>query len=243
MQLLERLPASQMLRRKIDLVRPGLREASGAIWNHPKLASLFPEFLITVHQVIRATVPALQTAASCARARGSSDLIAMELAEYFEHHAAEEVGHDEWLLEDIAALGVSRDEVLCRLPSPAVAALVGSQYYWMFHHHPIAYLGYTAVLEGPASVEYLESAIKRTGLPEKAFSTLLHHARLDAGHESDLDVMLDRLPLGREHESILGVSAFSTVALMARVHQELAESWERYGREAAQAAQYNNRYP
>src|SRR5687767_9065132 len=153
MQTPERVPASQTLRRKINLAHPGLREASGRIWNHPELSGLFPEFLITIHQVIRATVPALETAASCARARGSSDPIAIELAEYFEHHAVEERGHDEWLLDDISALGISRGEVLRRLPSPAVASLVGSQYYWMFHHHPIAYVGYTAVLEGPASVE------------------------------------------------------------------------------------------
>jgi hypothetical protein len=113
----------------------------------------------------------------------------------------------------------------------------------MFHHHPIAYLGYTAVLEGPASVEYLESAIGRTGLPQKAFSTLLHHARLDAGHEDDLDALIDRLPMQPEHESMLGVSALSTVALMTRVYEELAESWAWRRRQVPEALQYNEGHP
>ena len=30
------------------------------------------------------------------------------------------------------------------MPSPAVAALVGSQYYWLLHHHPVALLGFVA---------------------------------------------------------------------------------------------------
>ena len=173
----------------------------------------------------------------------SSDAVAVDLAEYFALHATEEREHDEWLLEDISALGISRDEVLRRVPSPAVASLVGSQYYWMFHHHPIAFLGYIAILEAPASVEYLESAIRRTGLPEKAFSTLLHHARLDADHEKDLDELIDRLPMQREHESMLAISALSTVALMTRVYEELAESWDRRGREAAGTPQYNEGHP
>jgi hypothetical protein len=32
-------------------------------------------------------------------------------------------------------------------PSANVAALVGAQYYWILHHHPVALLGYMATLE------------------------------------------------------------------------------------------------
>ena len=34
------------------------------------------------------------------------------------------------------------------MPPPSVAGLVGSQYYWILHHHPVAFLGYVALMEG-----------------------------------------------------------------------------------------------
>lgn len=75
------------------------------------------------------------------------------LATYLERHVDEERQHDDWLLEDLAELGVAREDVWGRIPSPNIAALVGSQYYWMRHYHPVALLGYIAVLEGrPPSV-------------------------------------------------------------------------------------------
>ena len=217
---------SQTLRWKIDIVRPDLSEAAGAIWNHARLAELFPDFLFTVHSVIRATVPTMQAASEAAALRAASDPVAAQIAPYLAHHAREERNHDEWMLDDLKALGVNRDQVIRRMPSPAVAALVGSQYYWVHHYHPVAYLSYIAVLEGPPSVEFLEQTLARTGLPREAFGTQFLHARLDVHHVRDFDAMLDGLPLERWHEDILGVNAFHTVHLLRAVYQDLVRSFE-----------------
>ena len=217
---------SQRLRHKIELVRPPLNTAAGLLWKHPRLPELFPEYLFAVHCISRATVPSMRVAAERARAQSSSDPVAKRLAQYYEEHSDEEVGHDEWTLDDLEALGIPRSQILKRPPSPAVAALVGSQYYWAHHYHPIAYMGYVAVLEPPASVEFLEETIIRTGLPRAAFGTHFKHAQLDPHHVAEFDAVLDQLPLTPEHSSMLGISAFATVQTLTRIFEEVVFTFE-----------------
>ena len=51
-----------------------------------------------------------------------------------------------------------------RPPSPTVAALVGAQYYWIEHVHPVGLLGYVLLLEGwPPTPETVEELRRRTG--------------------------------------------------------------------------------
>ena len=134
--------------------------------------------------------------------------------------------HDEWTLDDLETLGVKREEIWKRIPSPAVAALVGVQYYWMQHVHPVAYLSYQAVMERPPSPEFLEEAVTRTGLPREAFATQFFHATVDPHHIAEFDRLVDSLPLTEWHHSILGVNAFQSVELMTRVYQDLLARFE-----------------
>ena len=109
------------------------------------------------------------TEAALARARELGD---EPLAAYLEEHVDEERGHDDTLLGDLELLGFPREAVLERMPSPRVAALVGSQYYWILHHHPVAFLGYVALMEGyPPTPDLITALIERTGHPRAAFTT------------------------------------------------------------------------
>ncbi len=131
--------------------------ASGAFWSHPELPGLFADYLVRTHSIIRASVPLMETARARAEELAAHDDVAADLATYLAHHIREERHHDDWLLDDLEALGVARDAVLARMPSPTVAALVGSQYYWIRHYHPVALLGYIAVLEGtPPVAEHVD---------------------------------------------------------------------------------------
>jgi hypothetical protein len=129
--------------------------------------------------------------------------------------------HDDWLLEDLERLGVERVRVLNWMPPPTVATLVGAQYYWIGHFHPIAILGYIAVLEGTPPIEAeIQAIAERTGISLDAFSTLVRHARLDPHHRDDLNEVLDGLPLTPQHSALLGVSAFHTVHWLSRVVED-----------------------
>ena len=217
---------SQVLRRKIELMEPRLAAAAGKLWNHPELKEFFGEYLISVHCIIRATSPSMRIAAQCAQALAESDPVAAKLAEYYARHSREEEDHDDWTLDDIESLGIDRSQVLDRVPSPTVASLVGAQYYWAYHCHPIAYMGYAAVLEGPASAEFLEQTVQRTGLPRKAFETQFMHAALDPHHIQAFNDTLDSLPLTSRHTAIAGVSALHSAHMLTCFFEEIVESYE-----------------
>jgi hypothetical protein len=211
------------LRRKISLVRPRLQVASHRVWTHSRLRDFYPQLLITFHWMIRASVPLMEAARD--RSLGLRDPVAIRLADYLGTHIPEERNHDEWLLADLDVLGVPRTVALNTTPSPTMASLVGSQYYWIFHTHPVALLGYIAVLEGnPAPIEFLDEVVQRTELPRAAFGSMFKHAALDLQHRNDLDDLLWEFPFEPEHEALTGVSAITTVNLFARVFEEIAAS-------------------
>jgi hypothetical protein len=176
------------------------------------------------YSISRATTNLMETACSLARTRADADPVACCLAKYLSKHIPEELHHDEWLLEDLEALGHEREQVLYRLPSPTAAALVGAQYYWIHHAHPVSLLGYLAVMEGePPSPVFLEEVVARTSLPSEAFRTFIHHGRLDPQHQAELDDALDRMPLNAQHRTLIGISALQTVHGIRRAFEELVE--------------------
>ena len=107
---------------------PDLSGASRRLILDPRIADLFPEYLFTVHCIIRASVPLMETARKRARELAPNDPVGAALAPYLDEHIPEERDHDEWLLEDLEVLGKDRSAILARPPSPTVAAAVGAQY-------------------------------------------------------------------------------------------------------------------
>ena len=228
------LSHSQLLRHKIALVFPKLSAAGYAINNHPAGDVVYPEYMFTIHCMIRASVPLMEAALRQSRAMTDSDPVAEGVAAYLAQHIREERYHDQWLLDDLGVLGRRPEDVLKRQPYPSVAAMVGTQYYWIFHYHPVALLGYIAVMEGyPPTVEQIDAQVTRTGLPKQAFRTFFKHAHLDPHHRDDLNAALDRLPLTPEHTGIIGMSAIQTVHLAS---EALREVIERSGGVAAKVA-------
>jgi hypothetical protein len=212
---------SRRLRNKLELGLPGLIAASQRLCGHPAVSDLYPRYLVLSHGIIRASVPLMETALDRSRAR-VGDPVAARVGRYLERHIDEERGHDDWLLEDLASMGVEPATVVAGPPSPTVAALVGSQYYWIQHVHPVALLGYMLLLEGyPPSLPDVERLRTGTGYGPGAFRTLLLHADLDPHHGAELDAVLDALPLDRAQRVLLGLSALSSVQLMTAAIEDL----------------------
>jgi hypothetical protein len=222
-----RSSASDRLRWKIHLVIPALVSAGNRLIGHPRVRELYPEYMFTSHCVIRASVPLMEAGRAEAEARAKTDPVSAALAAYLEEHITEELHHDDWLLDDLEVVGRTRSEILARPPSPTAAALVGAQYYWIFHYHPVALLGHIAALEGhPPSPEMIDDLIAGTGYPPTAFRTMLAHAELDPGHRDELYEVVDSLPLTREHSAAMGLSAIHTVHMYARAIEEILAEYE-----------------
>ncbi|MFF8510163.1 iron-containing redox enzyme family protein [Streptomyces sp. NPDC015492] len=211
--------ASLALRTKLAPTAPVLRAATAALWRPDGLRPRYVRYLAAMHPLVRASVPLLLRAAERCAER-PDDPAARLLAAYFLRHAEEERDHDVWLLDDLAAAGAGPAAV----PHTVAVELAGAQYYRIEHEHPVALLGYIAVLEGnapgPRLADHLAGA---TGLPGRAFRTLREHAALDGGHLDDLYRVLDALAPGPARQTAVAVSALHTANLLTRLFLSLAE--------------------
>jgi Iron-containing redox enzyme len=211
--------ASKRCRRKIELVLPFMFASAARLLRSHNFAKLLPKYLVAIHGVIRASVPLMEAAqANCANRAKTGSSFDFLLAEYFAKHIEEERDHDLWVLEDLEVIGYSRHSVQSLPPLQCIVELVGSQYYWVLHHHSVALLGYIAILEGyPMSAEAINELQQRTQYPPAAFRTIRKHALIDPHHREDLDQMLDKLQLSEASESLIIRNAVFTVQKIAQL--------------------------
>jgi hypothetical protein len=205
---------SKVLQTRTGLLSALLWAATLKLLERPDLRGLVVAHLVLLHQIIRASVPLLETAFR--QTRNRDDDLCRSLTPYLERHIDEERDHDEWTLQDLESAGIGRAQALAAAPPPDVAALAGAQYYWILHHHPVALIGYIAVLEGNTpSQDLIDQLRSRTGLPDSAFRTLRLHAIEDPEHRAALDRLIDVLPLDAQQERLIAVSAMHTGAKLA----------------------------
>lgn len=216
------LSHSAALRAKLDLFMPRFFALTSRLWTAPDLRDRYPAYLTVLHGAIRSTVPLMELALERSRALAPGDPVAAGLADYLARHIGEERGHDRWLLEDLTAIGHDTGPALHAMPRGSVANLVGAQYYWIRHHHPVTLLGHIAVLEGyPPSPALTEELRTRSGYPREGFRTLHRHAALDVRHRDELLRTLDRLPLTADQSAAVGLSALHTLDAVIVVFAEL----------------------
>lgn len=223
--------ASERLRLTLELVVAGpARGHRLPLLDHPLARELFPRYLAIGYHVSRPLVPLMQAALARARELPPSDAVAEGLAAYLERHIPEEMHAGEpggAILDDLEALGVDIDTLRKKPPPPKIAALIGAQYYWIFHYHPVALLGYLELEAYHPQRRTLEELIEKTGLPRDGFRQLLLHAKLDVAHARELHHVLDSLPLEPHHEQLIGLSALQTVALLSDALLDVTEGKRR----------------
>ena len=203
---------SRRLDAKLQLAYPELLAHARQLWSSPFIRELYPAYLGTMHMIVRSAVPLMTSALVQANARSASDGVAAGLAPYLTRHIREEAGHDIWLLEDLAATGADVDTYVNRFPPPQVAEMVGAQYYWLRHHHPVALLGHLAAIENHhPPIGFADRLRSLSGYPSDAFRAIARHELLDIGHKHELREVIDSLPLQPEHEKMIGTSALHTM--------------------------------
>jgi pyrroloquinoline quinone (PQQ) biosynthesis protein C len=112
-------------------------------------------------------------------------------------HMHEESGHEEWVMNDLEAVGVSHAETRAHAPSVHTLALTGYNYWAADRRHPCSTLGMMYALEVIASVYggTFSSAIRDSLLLEgdRGVSFISSHATMDMEHMASLRIVLNTI--------------------------------------------------
>jgi pyrroloquinoline quinone (PQQ) biosynthesis protein C len=150
---------------------------------------LYVAFLTQAYHHVRHTVPLLMTVGARVPDRHAW------LRDSVLHYLEEETGHDEWVLNDIAAAGGDRQAAAASEPAVATEAMIAYAYDTVMRGNPLGFFGMVHVLEGTSVAMALQAADRiqaALGLPTRAFTYLRSHGELDKEHVNDLARILER---------------------------------------------------
>ena len=158
------------------------------------------EFLAQAYHHVKHITPLLMAAGS--RIPEEKEWLRNALAEYIE----EELGHQEWILNDIAACGGDKEAVRHGLPAFETEIMVAYAYDMINRVNPLGFFGMVHVLEG-TSITTADKAAdgiqKALGLPEEAFSYLRSHGALDQEHVKFFESLMDQISDPKEQALII----------------------------------------
>lgn len=154
--------------------------------------ALYLDYLASAYHHVKHTCPLLGLALS--RCGDDDQAYRAGLLAYLD----EEKGHEEWILNDISALGGDAEAVRHGLAPFSVRMMTSYAYYAIDRISPYAQLGMVHVLEGMsvALARAVASAIQAEwGLDSEAggFSYLTSHGQLDEDHVALFASLLDQI--------------------------------------------------
>jgi pyrroloquinoline quinone (PQQ) biosynthesis protein C len=161
---------------------------------------LYVAFLTQAYHHVRHTVPLMMAVG--ARLSTRHRWLQKELAHYID----EELGHEEWVLNDISAAGGNAAAVRDGAVAIETDAMVAYAYDTVMRRAPVGFFGMVHVLEGTSVALALAAAtsIQRSlGLPDRAFSYLRSHGSLDQEHVGHLRSVLDRLDAEQDMPAVV----------------------------------------
>ena len=157
-------------------------------------------FLTEAYHHVKHTVPLLM--ACGAHLPEHYEWLRQALAGYIN----EEMGHHEWILDDIRACGGDADAVRAGQPAIPTEIMVAYAYDTIQRGNPAGFFGMVFVLEG-ASVQLAHLAAKglreALGLPEQAFTYLTSHGALDVSHVQYFESLVNRIDSQAERDAIV----------------------------------------
>jgi pyrroloquinoline quinone (PQQ) biosynthesis protein C len=142
------------------------------------------------------------------------------------HYAEEEEGHEQWILNDIAAAGGDPEEAISAAPSSATDAMIGYAYDTVMRRNAVGFFGMVFVLEGTSvslALNAAEQIQKGLALPAKALTYLRSHGQLDREHIHHLSGILNRLDDGSDRSAVL-TCARVMFTLYGNVFRELDDA-------------------
>ena len=157
-------------------------------------------FLQQAFHHVKHTTPLLM--ATGARLGDDQEWLREAVAEYIE----EELGHQEWILNDIAHCGADKEAARVSRPNFSTEMMVSYAYDSINRVSPLCFFGMVQVLEG-TSIRIADLAADQIqqslGLPNSAFSYLRSHGKLDQEHVKFFEGLMNRITDARQQAQII----------------------------------------
>ncbi|WP_293777347.1 iron-containing redox enzyme family protein [uncultured Oxalicibacterium sp.] len=186
-------------------------------------------FLSQAYHHVRHTVPLLMACGS--RLDRRHEWLRTAIAEYIE----EELGHEEWVLNDIAACGGDPDQVRHSKPHASTELMVAYAYHQIDRGNPVGFFGMVHVLEGTSTAlasnaaETIQTVLR---LPANAFSYLNSHGSLDLEHVKFFESLVNRLDREEDKDAVV-----HTAAMIYKLYGDIFRSLPARASQMSQAAQ------
>ena len=197
MMFFDRLGQETAAERQTLLSAPLIQRCLGN--GHFTLAD-YIAFLTEAFHHVSHTVPLLMAVGS--RLPASKESFRVAVAEYIE----EEIGHQEWILNDLAACGVDPETVRHGKPNIATELMVAYAYDTVMRRNPMGFFGMVFVLEGTSinlATQAAEIIQRRLQLPTKAFSYLRSHGSLDIEHMAFFEKLMNTIEDPQDRDDIV----------------------------------------
>lgn len=141
------------------------------------------------------------------------------IIEYLE----EEVGHEEWILNDIEAAGGNKEEARASTPHLETQVLIAYNYDYLTRKNPVGFFGMVFMLESTSTQianQGAEAVKAGLGLPKNAFSYLFSHGELDISHMKFFEETVNKITDPEDQKAIIEV-AQNTFRLFANVFRSI----------------------
>lgn len=162
--------------------------------------STYQAFLTQAYHHVKHTTPLLMTCGGLIP--HSKEWLRNAIAEYIE----EELGHQEWILNDIAATGGDAEAVRNGQPHFTTELMVAYAYDSITRINPVCFFGMVLVLEGTSIALATNAAQKiqqNLKLPDKAFSYLSSHGSLDIEHMGFYEKLMNQITDAEDQQVII----------------------------------------
>ena len=157
-------------------------------------------FLIQAYHHVKQTVPLLMACGGKLPER--LEWLRVAIGEYIE----EEMGHQEWILNDLDACGADIEKIRKSTPDSATDIMVAVAFDSIQRLNPVGFFGMVLVLEGTSIALATQAASKiqeKLNLPDTAFSYLTSHGSLDISHMQTFESLMNQLEEPDDKQAVI----------------------------------------
>ncbi len=181
-------------------------------------------YLTQAYHHVKHTVPFLMTMG--AQLPEEKHWLHKPIVEYLK----EEIGHEEWILNDIQAAGGDKEAARVSKPNLETDAMNAYNYMVLNKKNPVGFFGMVFMLESTSmqiATNGAEAVKMALDLPQSAFTYLFSHGSLDIEHMAFFKKLMDKIVDPEDQAAIIEVAndAFRLFAnVMRAIPHDKAEA-------------------